>query len=120
LAHLSPNGGQGQINDFQTDVQNAVIAANYPANTYHISLPEIHSQLNDMIAGGMIEQSQVNSMLQAAALIQNQIVSAVERIASITGGYVSSKTRAPGMRSPPDGQLEIQPGNLVVHEGRAW
>lgn len=121
LAHLSPATNQQQITQFQYTVMNAMILAEYkPTPLYYISLPEMKSQIDDMVEQKTITETQGSSILEVSNNVQNSIVNAIYEISQVTIGGLNTQIRIPGMGLPPLGELEINANNVIYHEGYPW
>lgn len=119
LAHVGPWDTQQQIDSLGRKVAIAAMDAIYPNLEFYISLPDMPSQLQDMIESGDVDRND-RTMPAAMNALQQVIIDGVRGIASRTSSDVHSATRQPGMRPNPYGMLEIRPNNVVVHEGRPW
>jgi hypothetical protein len=121
LSHLSPNGGQTQMYDLFFAVESAWRLRGYPANKYYISLPDINSQVQDMVESGLILQSQAVAFRTNLTKVQAPIVAAIRRIAQQTSGVVKTpRRRVPGMLPSSHGELTIYEDRSVYHEGQYW
>jgi hypothetical protein len=102
-------------------VESAWRLRGYPANKYYISLPDINSQVQDMVESGLILQSQAVAFRTNLTKVQAPIVAAIRRIAQQTSGVVKTpRRRVPGMLPSSHGELTIYEDRSVYHEGQYW